>query len=42
MKWVLKGKIKSKQQSVRVLLIFQVVNKLKIKLDWYFMKYVGK
>lgn len=41
MKWVLKGKIKSKQQSATVSLISQVVNKLKTKLDRYFMKYAG-
>lgn len=42
MKWVLKGTIKSEQQSARVSLISQVVNKLKTKLDRYFMKYAGK
>lgn len=42
MKWVLKGKIKSKQQNAIVSLISQVVNKLKTKLDRYFMKYAGK
>lgn len=40
MKWVLKGKIKT-QQSAIVSLISQVVNKLKTKLERYFMKYAG-